>query len=118
MTEKAYKEWLQNEYIKKKKSTLDSLRSMSVDELFDHIKAYKEFILAYAEDHEEEIVDGNLQGQIENQLRQIDDLETVLNQGITNALANIMLDEEIIVHLVEKKKKDKVCDIICETSFE
>ena len=29
-----------------------------------------------------------------------------------------MLDEEIIVHLVEKKKKDKVCDIICETSFE
>ena len=30
----------------------------------------------------------------------------------------ISLDEEIIVHLVKEKKKDKVCDIICETSFE
>ncbi len=118
MTDKAYKEWLQTEYIKKKQSTLDALRSMSVDELSDHIKAYKDFILCYAEENEQAIVDGRVQSQIEKQLRQIDDLETVLNKGITNALVNIMLDEEIIVHLVEKNKKDQTIGAQCETSFE
>ena len=41
--------------ISRRKNHSRFLRSMSVDELFDHIKAYKEFILAYAEDHEEEL---------------------------------------------------------------
>lgn len=118
MTEKAYKEWLQTEYTKKKQSALNSLRQMSVDKLYDHIKAYKEFILALAMDHEQEIIDGNLEKMFEKQLRQVDELENFLNQGITNALSNIMLDEEIMMHLIEKVKKDQTLGAYCETSFE
>ncbi len=117
MTEKAYKEWLQTEYVKKKQPTVDALRQMSVDGLFDHIKAYREFMLALVMDHEQAIVDGNLQKQIEKQLRQIDELETFLNKGITNSLVGIMLDEEIIVHLIEKVKKDQTIGACCETSL-
>lgn len=118
MTDKAYKEWLQTEYTKKKKTALDSLRHMSVDELFTHIKAYKEFTLELALDHEDAIISGNLHRLFEKQLRQVDELERFLDEGITNALANIMLDEEIFMHLIEKVKKDQTFGACCETSFE
>lgn len=117
MTEKAYKEWLQTEYTKKKQSTVDALRQMSVDNLYDHIKAYKDFMLELIMDHEQAIVTTNVQKQIEKQLRQIDELEVFLNKGITNALVNIMFDEEVIVHLINKAEKDQIIGACCETSF-
>ncbi len=117
MTEKAYKEWLQTEYTKKKQSTLDALRHMSVDHLYNHIKAYKEFMLELIMDHEQAIVTANVQKQIEKQLRQIDELESFLNKGITNSLVSIMFDEEVIVHLINKAEKDQMIGACCETSF-
>lgn len=118
MTEKRYKEWVQTEYIKKKQSTVDALRQMSVDDLYDHIKAYKDFMLSLAMDHEQEIMDGNLEKQIEKQLRQVDTLEKFLKDGITESLVHIMLDEEIIMHLIKKVKKDQTIGACCETSFD
>lgn len=118
MTEKRYKEWVQTEYIKKKQSTVDALRQMSVDELYEHIRAYKDFMLSLAMDHEQEIMDGNLEKQIEKQLRQVDVLEKFLKEGITESLVHIMLDEEIIMHLIKKVKKDQTIGACCETSFD
>jgi len=118
MTDKAYKEWLQTEYIKKKKPTIDALRAMTVDGLYDHIKAYKEFMLELINDYEQEIIDGNIQKQIEKQLRQIDVLENFLAEGLTQNLVQLMLDEDIIMHLINKVRKEQNIGAYCEISFE
>ena len=118
MTDKAYKEWLQTEYIKKKKPTIDALRAMTVDDLTDHIKAYKEFMLELINDYEQEIIDGNIQKQIEKQLRQVDVLENFLNEGLTQSLVELMLDEDIIMHLIKKVRKEQSIGATCEISFE
>lgn len=116
MTEKTFKEF-QKEYVKKKQSTLDALRGMSVDSLSEHITEYRKFILSYIEENDDAIVTKKVQTHVENQLKQIDSLERVLSQGITDTLVQVMLDEEILMHLVEKNKKDQRIGACCKTSF-
>ena len=100
MTEKAYKEWLTTEYTKKKQSTVDALKQLSLDDLSQHLTEYKEFMLSLVLEHEQSIVDASLQPMIEKQLRKIDSLESYLKTEVTTAFVNIMLDEEIIVHII------------------
>ncbi|WP_025724647.1 hypothetical protein [Acholeplasma granularum] len=119
MTEaKNYKNWVETEYVKKKQPTVDALRSLSVEDLNEHIKQYKQYILSLVMDHEQEIHDGKLTKQAEKQLRQIHELETFLNEGLTNALIQIMLDEDIMLHLIKRVQKDQEIGACCITHFE
>ena len=115
--EKSYKPFVETEYYKKKKPTVDALKKLSIDELSDHIKAYKEYMLSLVMDHEDQLLDNRLQSQTEKQLRTIDQLESFLTDGITNALVHIMLDEDIILHLIDKAKKDQTLGACCKTPF-
>lgn len=115
--EKSYKTFVETEYYKKKKPTVDALKKLSVDELCDHIKAYKEYMLALVMDHEDQLLDNRLQSQTEKQLRTLAELESFLSEGITNALVHVMLDEDVILHLIEKVKKDQTLGACCKTPF-
>ena len=115
--EKNYKPLVETEYYKKKKPTVDALKRLSVEDLCAHIKAYKEYMLTLVMDHEEQLLDNRLQLQTEKQLKTIDQLETFLREGITNALLHIMLDEDIILHLIDKVKKDQTLGACCKTPF-
>lgn len=107
MSDKAYKEWLQVEYLKKKQSTIDALRSLSVEQLAKHIKEYKEFILTFSEENKHYIKETQIEQHVTDQLKEIESLEMILQEGITNQLAHIMLEEEIIVHVIEKAKEER-----------
>lgn len=107
MTEETYQELLEIEYAKKKKVTLEALREMSVNELLEHLKLYKEYIMSLTEEHEQAIVDGKLSDYIEKQLNQVDNLECFLCKGINKALTNIMLDEDVLLHLITNVEKSK-----------
>ncbi len=115
--EKNYKPLIETEYYKSKKHTVDALKRLSVEDLCVHIKAYKEYMLTLVMDHEEQLLDNRLQHQTEKQLRTIDQLETFLSDGISNALVHIMLDEDIILHLIDKLKKDQTLGACCKTPF-
>ena len=38
-------------------------------------------------------------------LRTLAELESFLSEGITNALVHVMLDEDVILHLIEKSEE-------------
>ncbi|MFA5692066.1 MAG: hypothetical protein WC907_00490 [Acholeplasmataceae bacterium] len=116
--ESTYKKWLQNEYYKQKKPTLNALRSLSVDDLLIHIRDYRDFIVSLVDDNEKIIKDANLERFIEKQLKQIDDLELLLSKGIDNSLINIMFDEEKIIHMINKSKKNQQEGASCKTSID
>ncbi|CCV64317.1 conserved hypothetical protein [Alteracholeplasma palmae J233] len=105
MTEKACKDWIQTEYLKKKKTTIEALRSLSVEQLTKHIKSYKEFIVTFVEENDVYIQKAQIQEHVEKQLLEITALEKILEFGITDRLVNVMLEEEVIVHVIEKTKK-------------
>ncbi|NLK12499.1 MAG: hypothetical protein GX312_02800 [Candidatus Phytoplasma sp.] len=106
MTEKAYKEWIETEYLKKKQSTIEALRSLSVEQLTKHIREYKEFIISFSEENELYIKEAKIEEHVINQLSGIEALEKTLEYDITNQLAHIMLEEEIIVHVIQKAKEE------------
>ena len=54
-----------------KKPTVDALKKLSVDELCDHIKAYKEYMLALVMDHEDQLLDNRLQSQTEKTVKNV-----------------------------------------------
>lgn len=116
--EKSYKKWLLNEYFKKKEPTLIALRSLSVDELLNHIIDYKQFILTFISDNEKNIVDANALTTIEKLIKQIEDMELLLSKGINNSLISIMFDEEKIVHAINKSKEDKKEGACCYTKID
>nr|WIF87893.1 hypothetical protein QOL21_05225 [Acholeplasma laidlawii] len=68
-------------------------------------------------DHEDQLLDNRLQSQTEKQLRTLAELESFLSEGITNALVHVMLDEDVILHLIEKVKKDQTLGACCKTPF-
>lgn len=115
--EKRYKIFVETEYYKQKKPTVDALKKLSVEDLLEHIQAYKNYMLELVMSHEEQLLDNRLQVQTEKQLKTIDQLEKFLSDGLTNALVHIMLDEDIILHLIDKVKKDQTIGACCKTPF-
>lgn len=105
MTDKEYRTWIKDEYLKKKQTTIDALRSMSVDDLSHHLEDYRSFTVAFIEENDAYVQTDILKKHIERHLKDIDDTHQLITETLNESLIKVMFAEEMIVHLIEKQKQ-------------